>query len=87
MATYGKKQGWQCHEILNQSERMSNSEKKGGGNTVMTELENNCLLIVQVSALIGPDPMLPTECNGICAGGRSLQLFFSLLITLFLDIF
>jgi len=30
MATYGKKQVWQCHEILNESERMSNSEKKGG---------------------------------------------------------
>lgn len=31
MATYGKKQGWQCHEILNQSERKSNFEKKGRG--------------------------------------------------------
>lgn len=31
MATYGKKQGWQCHEILNQCERMNNSEKKGRG--------------------------------------------------------
>lgn len=38
----------------------------------MTELENNCLLIVQVSALIGPDPMLPMEykeaynCFAVC---------------------
>lgn len=52
----------------------------------MTELENNPLLTVQVSALIGPDPMLPAECNGICAGGRSLQLFCSLPLTRVLDI-
>lgn len=53
----------------------------------MTELENNPLLIVQVSALIGPDPVLPNECNRLCAGGRSLQLFHSLPLTLVLDIF
>lgn len=29
----------------------------------MTELENNCLLIVQVSALTGRNPMLPMECK------------------------
>lgn len=73
MATYGQKQGWQCHEILNETERMSNSETKAMGlDTISTEPANTLLLIEQVSssALTGLDPVLLTEGNGVHVGGR-----------------
>lgn len=73
MATYGQKQGWQCHVILNESERMSNSETKAMGlDMILTEPANTPLLIEQVGwpAWTGLDPVLLTEGNGVPAGGR-----------------
>lgn len=43
----------------------------------MSELENNHLLIVQVSALIGPDPMLPMECKEACNYFAACPLVYS----------
>lgn len=52
----------------------------------MTELENNHFLIVQVSALIGPDPMVPMECkeayNCFAACKLSKDLILSYLLKL-----
>lgn len=50
---------------------------KVGGNIIMAELENNCLLIGQVSALIGPNPVLPMECEEVYNCFAACPLLYS----------